>query len=75
MIYALLFLGVVCSVLAGTIVLLERSHAAERARLVNHLLAEKPEEYTALQRAEEPRRPRRPADPDRPKRPAHPEGL
>lgn len=73
MIYALLFQAITCLGWAGTVLILERAHARERAQLVNHALAETPHDYNLLQRAETPRR--KPPDPDRTPRPKFPEGM
>lgn len=79
MIWAVLFLGVTCSVLCGTVVFLERQHSRERARLINLALAKDPATFTTLQIASRhepaPAQPRKAPDPDRVKQPALPEGL
>lgn len=71
---ALICLSLVCFSQAATIILLGKVYADERARLVNHLLADTPDQYAQLQRAEAPR-PRRKPDPDRPTKPQFPEGM
>lgn len=51
MIWAVLFQGLTCSALCGTIVFLERSHSRERTRLVNLLISPNTAAFATLQRA------------------------